>query len=68
MDTDSILPQLLLQLALIAVNALFAATEIAVISLNETKVRRMAEDGDKKAAGMLRMVTEPTGFLSTIQI
>ena len=68
MDTDSILPQLLLQLALIAVNALFAATEIAVISLNETKVRRMAEYGDKKAAGMLRMVTEPTGFLSTIQI
>lgn len=68
MDTDSILPQLLLQLALIAVNALFAATEIAVISLNETKVRRMAEDGDRKAAGMLRMVTEPTGFLSTIQI
>ncbi len=68
MDTDSILPQLLLQLALIAVNALFAATEIAVISLNETKLRRMAEDGDKKAAGMLRMVTEPTGFLSTIQI
>lgn len=68
MDTNSILPQLLLQFALIAVNALFAATEIAVISLNETKVRRMAEDGDKKSAAMLRMVTEPTGFLSTIQI
>lgn len=68
MESDSILPQLLLQLVLIAVNALFAATEIAVISLNETKVRRMAEGGDKKAAKMLRMVTEPTGFLSTIQI
>lgn len=68
MDSDSILPQLLLQLILIAVNALFAATEIAVISLNETKLRRQAEDGDKKAARMLKMVTEPTGFLSTIQI
>lgn len=68
MESDSILPQLLLQLLLIAVNALFAATEIAVISLNETKVRRMAEGGDRKAAKMLRMVTEPTGFLSTIQI
>ena len=68
METYSILPQLLLQLVLIAVNALFAATEIAVISLNETKVRRMAEGGDRKAAKMLRMVTEPTGFLSTIQI
>lgn len=68
MESDSILPQLLLQLVLIVVNALFAATEIAVISLNETKVRRMAEGGDRKAAKMLRMVTEPTGFLSTIQI
>ena len=68
MESDSILPQLMLQLVLIAVNALFAATEIAVISLNETKVRRMAEGGDRKAAKMLRMVTEPTGFLSTIQI
>ena len=68
MESDSILLQLLLQLVLIAVNALFAATEIAVISLNETKVRRMAEGGDRKAAKMLRMVTEPTGFLSTIQI
>lgn len=68
MESDSILPQLLLQLVLVAVNALFAATEIAVISLNETKVRRMAEGGDRKAAKMLRMVTEPTGFLSTIQI
>lgn len=68
MESDSILPQLLLQLVLIAVNALFAATEIAVIALNETKVRRMAEGGDRKAAKMLRMVTEPTGFLSTIQI
>lgn len=68
MESDSVLPQLLLQLVLIAVNALFAATEIAVISLNETKVRRMAEGGDRKAAKMLRMVTEPTGFLSTIQI
>ena len=62
MESDSILPQLLLQFVLIAVNALFAATEIAVISLNETKVRRMAEGGDWKAAKMLRMVTEPTGF------
>ena len=68
MDSDSILPQLLLQFFLIAVNALFAATEIAVISLNETKLRRMAEGGDKKAGRMLKMVTEPTGFLSAIQI
>lgn len=60
--------QLLLQLALILLNAFFAATEMAVVSLNENKVRKMAETGDKKAKKMLKMVEEPNGFLSTIQI
>ena len=41
--------QILLQIILIALNAFFAATEIAVISLNEKKVRALAEDGNKKA-------------------
>lgn len=63
-----IIKQLLLQLILILVNAFFAATEIAVISLNEKKVKAKAEDGDKKAVKMLKMIEEPTRFLSTIQI
>ncbi len=60
--------QLLLQLILIMLNAFFAATEIAVISLNEKKLKAKAEDGNKKAAKMLKMIEEPTRFLSTIQI
>ena len=60
--------QLLLQLILILLNAFFAATEIAVISLNENKLRVLAEDGDKKAAKMLKMTEDPTKFLSTIQV
>ena len=60
--------QLLLQLILILLNAFFAATEIAVISLNEKKVKARADDGDKKAKKMLKMIEEPTRFLSTIQI
>ena len=63
-----ILQQLLLQLILIMLNAFFAATEIAVISLNEKKVKALAEEGNKKAAGMLRIIEDPTKFLSTIQI
>lgn len=59
---------LLLQIALIAVNAFFAAAEIAVVSLSETRLRRQAEDGDKKAGKLLSMVMEPSGFLSTIQV
>ena len=60
--------QILLQIILIALNAFFAATEIAVISLNEKKVRALAEDGNKKAVKMLKINEEPTQFLSTIQI
>ena len=65
---SDIVQQLFLQLILILLNAFFAATEIAVISLNEKKVKARAEDGDKKAAKMLAMIEEPTRFLSTIQI
>ena len=56
------------QLVLILLNAFFAATEIAVISLNEKRIKARADDGDKKAVKMLRMIEEPTRFLSTIQI
>lgn len=65
---SKIFGQILLQIILILLNAFFAATEIAVISLNGNKLKVKAEDGDKKAKKMLRMVEEPTGFLSTIQI
>ena len=60
--------QILLQIIFIALNAFFAATEIAVISLNEKKVRALADDGNKKAVKMLKIIEEPTQFLSTIQI
>lgn len=68
MPSASIGQQLLLQFVLILLNAFFAATEIAVISLNENKLKKQVEAGDRRAAKMLKMVTEPTGFLSTIQI
>lgn len=60
--------QLLLQAGLILLNAFFASTEIAVISLNTAKLRRQQESGDKTAGRLLRMAEEPAGFLSTIQI
>ena len=60
--------QILLQFVFIAINAIFAATEIALISLNENKLRREADAGDKRAAQMLKIAETPTTFLSTIQI
>lgn len=65
---NAIAPQLLLQVFLIFLNAFFAAAEIAVISLNATKLRHDAEEGDRMSARLLKLVDEPAGFLSTIQI
>ena len=65
---DSIIGKLLLQVVLIALNAFFAATEMAVVSLNATKLRKLEEEGDKKAAKLLKLVDAPSSFLSTIQI
>nr|MBQ4317934.1 HlyC/CorC family transporter [Clostridia bacterium] len=60
--------QLILQVVLIAINAFFAMTETACISINKTKLESAAKDGDKKAARLLKMVENPNGFLATIQI
>ncbi len=65
---DPLIWQLILQLLLILINAFFASAEIAVVSLNTAKLRADAEDGDKRAAKLLRLVESPTAFLSTIQI
>ena len=64
----TIFAQLLLQLFLILLNAVFAAFEVALISMNEKKVRALAEDGNKKAEKMLKIIEDPTKFLSAIQI
>ncbi len=55
-------------LLLIAINAVFAATEIALISLNDNKIKLMAEDGNKKAKKLVKLLSEPSRFLATIQI
>ena len=65
---DTVIWQLLVQVILIVLNAFFAASEIAVISLNEVKLRRQVEEGDKKAAKLLRMMDDSTKLLSTVQV
>lgn len=53
---------------LVILNAFFAASEIALISLNDNKVKLMAEAGDKKAKMLLNLLEEPSRFLATIQV
>lgn len=55
-------------IVLIFLNAFFAATEIALIGLNSNKVKRKADEGDKKAGMLYKLIEEPSRFLSTIQI
>ncbi len=59
---------LLFQVFLIALNAVFACAEIAVLSVNETKLERMAEQGNRKAKRLFRLTREPAKFLATIQV
>lgn len=65
---DSIVFLLLIQVILIALNAIFASAEIAVLSTNETKMAKLAEEGNKKAIRLSHLISEPSRFLSTIQV
>ena len=58
----------LLLIGLIAVNAYFAASELAIVSLNDAKLEKMAQEGNRKAKTLFAMTSQPTTFLSTIQI
>ena len=67
MSADPLLSILIL-IVLTAINAFFAAAEIAVISLSETKLKKQAEEGDRKSAKLLALMQAPDNFLSAIQI
>lgn len=67
-DPANVIFQLVLLLVLILLNAFFAMSEIAIISLNDAKVKKMAEEGDKRAAKVLKLTDNPSNFLSTIQL
>jgi len=59
---------LLLVIFLILVNAFFSGTEMAVITLNDAKIRKMAEEGHKRAKKVVRFLDKPSNFLATIQV
>lgn len=60
--------QIFILIILIGLNAFFAASEIAFISLNDAKIEKMAKEGNKKAKQISKMLEAPSKFLSTIQI
>ena len=65
---DPLVWQLLLQLFLILVNAFFSCSEIAIISINDTKLRRLADSGQKSALALAKLTQQPARLLATIQV
>ncbi len=74
MDSDSSVPDpsmgflLLIQVILIALNAVFASAEIAVLSINDAKLAKLVSEGNKKAKRLSRLTSQPAKFLATIQV
>ena len=63
-----LLGPIILQVILIFLNAIFAAAEIAIISINEAKLEKLAEDGNKRAKKLLTLTRDSSKVLSTIQV
>lgn len=72
MDDDSdpygLILILILIVVLIAINAFFASAEMAVVSVNQNRLKRVLDSGDKRAKILKNLTSEPTRFLSTIQV
>ena len=68
MDDGALWAKLILIAVLTGINAFFASTEMAMVSVNHNKIKELAEEGDKKAKMLLEVSSDQTRFLSTIQV
>lgn len=67
-DGSSLGIQILIIVLLTAINAFFAAAEIAFVSVNQGKMSQKASEGDKKAQRVMRLLENSDEFLATIQV
>ena len=67
-DPGSIIIKIVTLFALIFVNAFFSMSEMAIVTLNDNKIDKMAEQGNKKAKQIQKLTENTSSFLSTIQI
>ena len=59
---------IILQIFFIGLNAIFACSEIAIVTVNENKLEKLATLGNKRALRLKKLIEQPTEFLSTIQV
>ncbi|WP_317310842.1 hemolysin family protein [Clostridium thermobutyricum] len=64
----SIIPDLVLIAILTGINAFFSSAEMAIVSVNKTKIKLLSEEGDKRAKLLEKLMNEPSIFLATIQV
>ena len=67
-DPAKILAQIMILILLTLVNAFFSCAEMAMVSVNKNRIKRLMEEGKKNAKLVHRFLEEPTKFLSTIQV
>ncbi len=67
-DPAGLIPQIMLIVILTAINAFFASAEMAIVSVSKSKVKKLSDQGNKKAKLLEKLIEEPSNFLSTIQI
>ena len=67
-QTTSIIMQILFLVILTLVNAFFSSAEMSIVSVNKNKMKMLANEGNKKAKMLCKLIEEPTKFLSTVQV
>lgn len=67
-DSGPLWGQITLLIVLIIVNAYFAAAEMAIVSVNKNRIRSLAQEENKKAEALSKLIDEPNKFLSAIQV
>lgn len=67
-DPGTLMSKIILIAILTAINAFFASAEMAIVSVNKPKIKKLSEEGNKKARLLEMLMEEPSNFLSTIQI
>ncbi|MCL4500079.1 MAG: hemolysin family protein [Chloroflexi bacterium] len=67
-DPNRIIPQLVLILVLVLINAFFAAAEMALVSVRRTRIKQLVEEGNHKARTVMSLLEKPTSFMATTQI
>ncbi len=66
--STSLAVQIIFLFVLILINAFFALAEMSIVSANKNKIKVLAQDGNKKAVLLQKLLEEPNKFLSTIQV